>query len=214
MCLYQSDIRVEKGIMIKILIAEDQSMVLGALSALLDLEDDLSVVATAENGEQALSLAQQHEVDIVLTDIEMPKMTGIELAQELQRIEHPAKVMILTTFTRSGYLRRAMDAGVKGYLLKDAPSDSLAQAVRQIHQGKVIVAPELITQAWGEVDPLSDKERKVLRLAYEGKSTEQISQAIYLSAGTVRNYLSEASSKLGAANRIEAARIAKQNGWL
>ncbi|MGB0899820.1 MAG: response regulator transcription factor [Psychrobium sp.] len=200
--------------MIKILIAEDQSMVLGALSALLDLEDDLSVVATAENGEQALSLAQQHEVDIVLTDIEMPKMTGIELAQELQRIEHPAKVMILTTFTRSGYLRRAMDAGVKGYLLKDAPSDSLAQAVRQIHQGKVIVAPELITQAWGEVDPLSDKERKVLRLAYEGKSTEQISQAIYLSAGTVRNYLSEASSKLGAANRIEAARIAKQNGWL
>ncbi len=200
--------------MIKILIAEDQSMVLGALSALLDLEDDFTVVATAENGEQALSLAQQHDVDIVLTDIEMPKMTGIELAQALQRINYTAKVMILTTFTRSGYLRRAMDAGVKGYLLKDAPSDSLAQAVRQIHQGKVIVAPELITQAWGEVDPLTDKERKVLRLAYEGKTTEQISKAIYLSAGTVRNYLSEASSKLGAANRIEAARIAKQNGWL
>lgn len=200
--------------MIKILIAEDQSMVLGALSALLDLEDDFTVVATAENGEQALSLAQQYDVDIVLTDIEMPKMTGIELAQTLQRINYTAKVMILTTFTRSGYLRRAMDAGVKGYLLKDAPSDSLAQAVRQIHQGKVIVAPELITQAWGEVDPLTDKERKVLRLAYEGKTTEQISKAIYLSAGTVRNYLSEASSKLGAANRIEAARIAKQNGWL
>ncbi|OIQ46543.1 MAG: DNA-binding response regulator [Gammaproteobacteria bacterium MedPE] len=200
--------------MIKILIAEDQSMVLGALSALLDLEDDFTVVATAENGEQAMSLAQQHDVDIVLTDIEMPKMTGIELAQALQRINYTAKVMILTTFTRSGYLRRAMDAGVKGYLLKDAPSDSLAQAVRQIHQGKVIVAPELITQAWGEVDPLTDKERKVLRLAYEGKTTEQISKAIYLSAGTVRNYLSEASSKLGAANRIEAARIAKQNGWL
>ncbi len=200
--------------MIKILIAEDQSMVLGALSALLDLEDDLSVIATAENGEQALLLAQQHDVDIVLTDIEMPQMTGIELAHALQRIKHRANVMILTTFTRSGYLRRAMDAGVKGYLLKDAPSDSLAQAVRQIHQGKIIVAPELITQAWGEVDPLTDKERKVLRLAYEGKSTEQISKAIYLSAGTVRNYLSEASSKLGAANRIEAARIAKQNGWL
>ena len=200
--------------MIKILIAEDQSMVLGALSALLDLEDDFTVVATAENGEQALSLIEQNDVDIVLTDIEMPQMTGIELAQALQRINHTAKVMILTTFTRSGYLRRAMDAGVKGYLLKDAPSDSLAQAVRQIYQGKVIVAPELITQAWGEVDPLTDKERKVLRLAYEGKSTEQISKAIYLSAGTVRNYLSEASSKLGAANRIEAARIAKQNGWL
>ena len=133
--------------MIKILIAEDQSMVLGALSALLDLEDDFTVVATAENGEQALSLIEQNDVDIVLTDIEMPQMTGIELAQALQRINHNAKVMILTTFTRSGYLRRAMDAGVKGYLLKDAPSDSLAQAVRQIYQGKVIVAPELITQA-------------------------------------------------------------------
>lgn len=200
--------------MIKILIAEDQSMVLGALSALLELEDEFTVVATAENGARALSLAQEYEVDIVLTDIEMPQMTGIELAQELQRINHSAKVMILTTFTRSGYLRRAMDAGVKGYLLKDAPSDSLAQAVRQIHQGKVIVAPELITQAWGDIDPLTDKERKVLRLAFEGKTTEQISKEIYLSAGTVRNYLSEASSKLGAANRIEAARIAKQNGWL
>lgn len=200
--------------MIKILIAEDQSMVLGALSALLELEDEFTVVATAENGARALSLAQEYEVDIVLTDIEMPQMTGIELAQELQRINHSAKVMILTTFTRSGYLRRAMDAGVKGYLLKDAPSDSLAQAVKQIHQGKVIVAPELITQAWGDIDPLTDKERKVLRLAFEGKTTEQISKEIYLSAGTVRNYLSEASSKLGAANRIEAARIAKQNGWL
>jgi len=200
--------------MIRILIAEDQSMVLGALSALLDLEDDLEVIATAENGEIAFKKAQQLDIDIVLTDIEMPHMTGIELAQALQQAKHPAKVMILTTFTRSGYLRRAMDAGVKGYLLKDAPSDSLAQAVRQINQGKVIVAPELITQAWGEVDPLTDKERKILRLAFEGKSTEQISKAIFLSTGTVRNYLSEASSKLGATNRIEAARIAKQNGWL
>ncbi|MGB0835905.1 MAG: response regulator transcription factor [Psychrobium sp.] len=200
--------------MIKILIAEDQSMVLGALSALLEMEDDLTVVASAENGVQALALAQQHEVDVVLTDIEMPQMTGIELAQELHRTKHNAKVMILTTFTRSGYLRRAMDAGVKGYLLKDAPSDSLAQAVRQIHAGKVIVAPELITSAWGEVDPLTDKERKVLRLALDGKTTEQISKEIFLSQGTVRNYLSEASSKLGAANRIEAARIAKQKGWL
>jgi len=200
--------------MIRILIAEDQSMVLGALSALLDLEDDLEVIATAENGEIAFKKAQQLDIDIVLTDIEMPHMTGIELAQALQQAKHPAKVMILTTFTRSGYLRRAMDAGVKGYLLKDASSDSLAQAVRQINQGKVIVAPELITQAWGEVDPLTDKERKILRLAFEGKSTEQISKAIFLSTGTVRNYLSEASSKLGATNRIEAARIAKQNGWL
>ncbi len=200
--------------MIKILIAEDQSMVLGALSALLNLEDDLEVIASATNGQQALILAQQQSFDIVLTDIEMPLMTGIELAQELQRIQHSAKVIILTTFSRSGYLRRAMDAGVKGYLLKDAPADSLAQAVRNIHQGKIIVAPELVSQAWQVNDPLTDKERKVLRFALEGKTTEQISGLVHLSSGTVRNYLSEAAAKLGANNRIEAARIAKQQGWL
>lgn len=200
--------------MIKILIAEDQSMVLGALSALLELEDDLTVLAKAENGKEALNLAQRNDVDIILTDIEMPEMTGIELAQELHRTGHPAKTMILTTFARSGYLRRAMDAGVKGYLLKDAPSDSLAEAVRKIHAGKIIVAPELVTDAWAEADPLTDKERKVLRLAGEGKSTEEIAQLIHLSPGTVRNYLSEAASKLHAKNRVEAARIARQKGWL
>ena len=200
--------------MIKILIAEDQSMVLGALSALLDLEDDLQVIIKAENGKKALEMSKQCQVDIVLTDIEMPEMTGIELAQALQKSNHPAKVMILTTFARSGYLRRAMDAGVKGYLLKDAPSDSLADAIRKIYQGKVIVAPELITEAWADDDPLTEKERKVLRHAAEGKTTEEIASLIHLSAGTVRNYLSEASSKLRAKNRVEAARIAKQKGWL
>ena len=200
--------------MINILIAEDQSMVLGALSALLNLEDDLQVVKTANNGNQALELSTQCHLDIVLTDIEMPEMTGIELAQALQKVNHKAKVMILTTFARGGYLRRAMDAGVKGYLLKDASSDSLADAIRKVHQGKVIVAPELITEAWADDDPLTEKERKVLRLAAEGKTTEGIAKLIHLSAGTVRNYLSEASSKLGAKNRVEAARIAKQKGWL
>jgi len=200
--------------MIKILIAEDQSMVLGALSALLDMEEDFEVVEKTENGKDALVKSQQHSIDIILTDIEMPCMTGIELAQELQRINHPAKVMILTTFARGGYLRRAMDAGVKGYLLKDAPSDSLADAVRKIHAGKVIVAPELVTEAWAADDPLSDNERKVLRFSLEGHSTKEIADLIFLSAGTVRNYLSEATSKLGAKNRIEAARIAKQKGWL
>jgi two-component system response regulator DesR len=200
--------------MIKILIAEDQSMVLGALSALLDMEDDFEVVEKANNGKEALFKAQQHPIDIILTDIEMPCMTGIELAQELLKINHPAKVMILTTFARGGYLRRAMAAGVKGYLLKDAPSDSLADAVRKIHAGKIIVAPELVTQAWSVDDPLSDNERKVLRYSLEGHSTKDIADLIYLSAGTVRNYLSEATSKLGAKNKIEAARIAKQKGWL
>ncbi|NRA60274.1 MAG: response regulator transcription factor [Psychrobium sp.] len=200
--------------MIKILIAEDQSMVLGALSALLDMEDDLDVVVKAQDGQDALSKAQQHDIDIVLTDIEMPRMTGIELAQALQKMKHPANVMILTTFARGGYLRRAMAAGVKGYLLKDAPSDSLADAVRKIHAGKVIVAPELVTEAWAADDPLTDNERKVLRLTLEGHSTKEIAELIFLSAGTVRNYLSEATSKLAAKNRIEAARIAKQKGWL
>jgi two-component system response regulator DesR len=144
----------------------------------------------------------------------MRGMTGIELAQELQRIKHPAKVMILTTFARGGYLRRAMNAGVKGYLLKDAPADSLAVAVRKIQAGRVIIAPELVTQAWAVDDPLNDNERKVLRLSLEGHSTKDIAGLVFLSAGTVRNYLSEATAKLGAKNRIEAARTAKQNGWL
>jgi two-component system response regulator DesR len=200
--------------MIKILIAEDQSMVLGALSALLEMEDDFEVVEKANNGKDALVKSQQRAIDIILTDIEMPHMTGIELAHELQRIKHPAKVMILTTFARGGYLRRAMAAGVKGYLLKDAPSDSLADAVRKIHAGKIIVAPELVTEAWAVDDPLSENERKVLRFSLEGHSSKEIGELIFLSAGTVRNYLSEATSKLGAKNRIEAARIAKQKGWL
>ena len=200
--------------MIKILIAEDQSMVLGALSALLEMEDDLEVVEKANNGKEALVKSQQQAIDIILTDIEMPYMTGIELAHELQKIKHPAKFMILTTFARGGYLRRAMAAGVKGYLLKDAPSDSLADAVRKIHAGKIIVAPELVTEAWAADDPLSENERKVLRFSLEGHSSKEIGDLIFLSAGTVRNYLSEATSKLGAKNRIEAARIAKQKGWL
>ena len=200
--------------MIKILIAEDQSMVLGALSALLDMEEDFEVIDKAINGKDALIKSQQQPIDIILTDIEMPGMTGIELAQELQKINHPSKVMILTTFARGGYLRRAMAAGVKGYLLKDAPSNSLADAVRKIHAGKIIVAPELVTQAWADNDPLSENERKVLRFSLEGHSTKEIADLIFLSAGTVRNYLSEATSKLGAKNRIEAARIAKQKGWL
>jgi two-component system response regulator DesR len=123
-------------------------------------------------------------------------------------------VMILTTFARGGYLRRAMNAGVKAYLLKDAPADSLAVAVRKIHAGRVIIDPELVTQAWAIDDPLNDNERKVLRLSLEGNSTKDIAAKVCLSAGTVRNYLSEATAKLDAKNRIEAARIAKQNGWL
>ena len=197
-----------------ILIAEDQGMLLGALSALLDLEPDMQVVGKVSNGKEALAMAEALTPDIVITDIEMPEMTGLELAQCIQQRQLTSKVIILTTFARSGYLRRAMDYGVKGYLLKDAPSDDLANAIRRVMQGRKIIAPELIVDAWEEADPLSDKERKALKLAADGKQTEQIASEMHLSPGTVRNYLSSASSKLNASNRIEAARIARQKGWL
>ena len=202
--------------MIKLLIAEDQGMLLGAMAALLDLEDDMQVVHQAADGQAALEYlnANPGEVDVVITDIEMPHMTGIELSQQIQQSKNKPKVIIVTTFSRAGYLRRAMDAGVRGYLLKDAPSDSLVAAIRKIHDGGKSIAPELVSDAWMEMDPLTDKERKALRLAKDGLTTEQIAEQLFLSSGTVRNYLSSAASKLDAKNRVEAARIAHQKGWL
>jgi two-component system response regulator DesR len=202
---------------INILLAEDQTMLLNALATILDLEDNLHVVQSCANGKQAFDYIQSDEserVDIVLTDIEMPDMTGLELAQKLFESKTPCKTIILTTFARSGYLRRAMDSGVKGYLLKDSPSQDLIDAIQKVHQGGTAIAPELMVESWMEKDPLSDKERHALRLAKDGLSTEDIAKKLFLSTGTVRNYLSSASSKLNAKNRIEAARIAHQNGWL
>ncbi|WP_293746609.1 response regulator transcription factor [uncultured Paraglaciecola sp.] len=206
---------------INILLAEDQTMLLNALATILDLEDNLHVVQSCANGKQAFDYIQSAEserVDIVLTDIEMPDMTGLELAQKLfeSKSLHNShcKTIILTTFARSGYLRRAMDSGVKGYLLKDSPSQDLIDAIQKVHTGGTAIAPELMVESWMEKDPLSDKERHALRLAKEGLSTEDIAKRLFLSTGTVRNYLSSASSKLNAKNRIEAARIAHQNGWL
>lgn len=200
--------------MIRVLIAEDQAMVLGALAALLDLEPDIDVVGQAHDGQEALDLVEKTRPDVVLTDIEMPRMTGLELAAELKRRRQPARVVILTTFARSGYLRRALDAGAAGYLLKDAPAERLAEAVRRVHAGLRSVDPELAAAAWEEPDPLTDRERQVLRLAAEGHSSARIASELHLSEGTVRNYLSEAISKIGAENRVEAARIARQKGWL
>lgn len=200
--------------MIKVLVAEDQGMLLGALATMLDLEQDISVVARAPNGKEALRLAAEFSPDVVVTDIEMPGMTGLELAAALKAKQHSAKVIILTTFARPGYLRRALDAGVKGYLLKDAPAEQLANAIRKIHQGGKVIAPELATEAWDSEDPLNERERQVLRLAGDGLASADIAKQLFLSEGTVRNYLSEAIGKLGAANRIEAARIARQKGWL
>ncbi|MBV1910552.1 MAG: response regulator transcription factor [Kangiellaceae bacterium] len=203
--------------MINLLIAEDQAMLLTTLATLLDLEDDISVVHQSANGQDALNFltnVDNPRVDIVISDIEMPLLTGIELIQAIKDKGMEIKPIILTTFSRAGYLRRAMDAGVKGYLLKDSPSDELLSAIRKIDKGGKVIAPELLQNAWMEMDPLTDKERKALQLAKTGATTEEIAHSLHLSAGTVRNYLSSACSKLDAKNRTEAARIAHQNGWL
>ena len=151
---------------------------------------------------------------MLVTDIEMPRMTGLELAAAVRERGLPTRVVILTTFARSGYLRRALDAGASGYLLKDAPAGELADAIRRVHAGGRAIDPALAAEAWGEPDPLTDRERQVLRLAGQGRSGADIAAELRLSEGTVRNYLSEAISKLGAANRVEAARIARERGWL
>lgn len=200
--------------MITVVLAEDQNLVRGALAALLDMEADLAVVAQCADGVEALRAIETHRPDVVVTDIEMPNSTGLELAAEIQARKLPTKVIIVTTFGRPGYLRRALEAGVTGYLLKDRPSTELAAAVRRVHAGSRAIDPELAADAWSEHDPLSDRERAVLRLAGEGVRSAAIAQQLGLSEGTVRNYLSEAIGKLGAANRVEAARIARERGWL
>jgi two-component system response regulator DesR len=200
--------------MIRVLLAEDQAMVRGALSALLSLESDIEVLGSAPDGEAAWRELQRLKPDILVTDIEMPGLTGLELAQRVQRHELPIKVVILTTFARPGFLRRALDAGVCGYLLKDSPAEQLADAIRRVRHGGRAVDPQLAMDAWTESDPLNDRERQVLRLAGDGLSAGDIATLLNLSAGTVRNYLSEAIGKLGATNRIEASRLARQKGWL
>lgn len=200
--------------MIRVVIAEDQAMVLGALAALLEIDGDIDVVGRAADGEAALAICMAQRPDVLLTDIEMPKMTGLELAAAVKRATLPTRVIILTTFARGGYLRRALETGASGYLLKDSPSDQLANAVRRVHAGGRVVDPELAAEAWSEPDPLTDRERQVLRMAGEGQTSADIAAALNLSEGTVRNYLSEAISKLGAGNRVEAARIAREKGWL
>nr|WP_284698568.1 response regulator transcription factor [Thermomonas mangrovi] len=196
------------------LLAEDQAMLRGALAALLGLESDLEVVGAAADGEAAWRDLQRLQPDLLVTDIEMPGLTGLELAQRIQRQQLPVKVVIVTTFARAGFLRRALDAGVCGYLLKDAPAEQLAEALRKVHRGGRAIDPQLALEAWGEADPLNDRERQALRLAGEGLSAGEIAQRLNLSQGTVRNYLSEAIGKLGVGNRIEAHRLARQKGWL
>jgi two-component system response regulator DesR len=200
--------------MIRIVLAEDQAMVRGALSALLGLEPDIEVLGAAADGEAAWRMLQQLQPDILVTDIEMPGLSGLELAQRITRQGLPIKVVIVTTFARSGFLRRALDAGVCGYLLKDAPAEKLADALRQVQNGGRAIDPQLALDAWSQADPLNDRERQVLRLSGDGRSASEIATQLGLSHGTVRNYLSECIGKLGVANRIEAYRLARQKGWL
>ena len=200
--------------MIRVLIVEDQRMLRTALSALLALEDDIDVVGTAGDGLEGMELTRQLQPDIVIADIEMPNKTGLDLADWIRQKKLATRVIIVTTFARSGYLRRALDAGVSGYLLKDSPGDVLPNAIRTVYNGGRTIDPELAAQAWSESDPLTDRERQVLRLSAAGQTNAQIAAELNLNEGTVRNYVSEAISKLGANNRIDAARIAKDKGWL
>ena len=199
---------------IRVVVAEDQGMVLGALVALLEIEPDIEVVGKAKDGRDALDVCFKTMPDVLVTDIEMPEMTGLEVAAQVKKTLPKTRIIILTTFARAGYPRRALDAGASGYLLKDAPADKLGDAVRRVHAGLRVIDPELAQEAWSDPDPLSDRERQVLRSAEEGQTSADIAEKLGLSEGTVRNYLSEAISKLGVANRIEAARLARQRGWL
>ena len=200
--------------MIRVLIVEDQMMLRSALSALLALEDDIDVVGSAGDGLEGIELTRELKPDIVIADIEMPKKTGLELADWINKKKLATRVIIVTTFARSGYLRRALDAGVSGYLLKDSPGDILPNAIRTVYQGGRTIDPELAAQAWSESDPLTDRERQALRLSADGLTNSQIAAQLKLNEGTVRNYISEAISKLEANNRIDAARIARNKGWL
>ena len=200
---------------VRVLLAEDQAMVRGALSALLTLEDDIEIVAEASRGDEVLPAALDTLPDVALLDIEMPGGDGLEAAAVLHERLPSCLVVILTTFGRSGYLRRAMESGAVGFLLKDAPASELAEAIRRAEKGERVVDPALAAAALSEGDnPLTEREREVLAASEGGATIEDIAARLYLSEGTVRNYLSTAIKKLGARNRVEAARLAERKGWL
>lgn len=197
--------------MIRIVIAEDQSLLLGALGSLIDLEEDMEVVGKAKNGEEAIQLVRQHKPDICMMDIEMPLKTGLDAAEVLK--EESCKIIILTTFARPGYFDRARQANVSGYLLKDSPSEELARSIRSIMDGRKVYSPELVDMAFEESNPLTEREIEVIKLVAEGKKTKEIAKELYLSNGTVRNYVSVIMNKLNVSNRIEAISRFKEKGW-
>jgi two-component system, NarL family, response regulator DesR len=201
--------------MIRVLLAEDQAMVRGALSALLRLESDIEVVAEVARGDEVVPAALETTPDVALLDIEMPGGDGLQAAAALQEQIPSCRVLILTTFGRGGYLRRAMESGAVGFLLKDASAAELAVAIRRAMAGERVVDPELALAALSEGNnPLTPREREVLRAGLNGASIADIAAQLFLSEGTVRNHLSIAIQKMGARNRIEAARLAEEKGWL
>ncbi|CAM3042276.1 DNA-binding response regulator [Pseudoalteromonas atlantica] len=204
--------------MIKVYLVEDQALVRDAVGALLSLDFNIEVIGQASNGQDALNaikaLTDEALPDIILTDIEMPHMSGIELSEQIAATFPTIKMVIMTTFSRAGYIRRSLALGVKGFILKEAPSDELINALKKVIQGQKVIDPELAINALDDADPLTDKERKALKLATDGLKTSDIAKQLFISEGTTRNYLSDAIAKLNATNRVDAARIAKQKGWL
>jgi two-component system, NarL family, response regulator DesR len=201
--------------MIRVLIAEDQSMVRGALASLIALEDDIEVVAEVGRGDEVVGAARAHRADVALLDIEMPGQDGIRAAADLARELPTTRALMLTTFGRPGYLRRALESGAGGFLLKDAPAEQLADAIREVHAGGRVIDPGLAAAAIADgVSPLTERERDVLVAAAELTTAAEIAAHLYLAEGTVRNYLSAAIRKLGARNRADAIRIAQEKGWL
>ncbi|RKS93052.1 two-component system response regulator DesR [Microbacterium sp. AG790] len=200
---------------IRIVLADDQAMLRGALAALLDLEPDMSVVGVAGDGDEAIRLVEAVRPDVCLMDIQMPGRDGIEATLGIRAASPRTRVLIVTTFARPGYLRAALDAGAAGFVVKDASVEHLADAVRRVHAGLRVVDPVLAEASLFEgANPLSERERQILRLAADGRDAPAIAAEVFLSAGTVRNNLSAAIGKLGASNRAQAVRIAQDKGWL
>lgn len=200
---------------IRLLLADDQALIRGALAALLGLEPDLEVVAQVERGDEVVDAVRDNEIDVALLDLEMPGLNGIEVVAQLAEVAPSIRTLIVTTFGRPGYLRRAIDAGAAGFVVKDTPASELADAVRRVHAGLRVVDPELATESLiAGMNPLSDREREVLIQALSGAPVAEIARQLSLSAGTVRNYLSTAAAKTQARSSAEAAVIARDRGWL
>jgi two-component system response regulator DesR len=201
--------------MIRLLLADDQALVRGALAALLDLERDLEVVAQVGRGDEVVSAALEAQADVALLDVEMPGLDGIAAAAALHARVPACRSLIVTTFGRPGYLRRALDVGASGFVVKDTPAEQLADAVRRVHSGLRVVDPDLAVASLTVGDsPLTDQEKRVLTLAADGGTVAQVAGEAHLSEGTVRNYLSAAMGKTGGRTRAEAVRVARENGWL